>query len=115
MRMTNAEGVECLSILTSIHEKGKLGYAIAKNMRKLNDEMREYFEKRDELIQKYGEKQDGEKYKIPPESVQKFMDELREYDEIEFDFEPHMIGEEEFCRGELTSDQMYGLCWMVAE
>lgn len=115
MRMTNAEGAQCLSIMMNIQEKGKLGFAIAKNMRKLNDELREYFAKRDELIQEYGEKQDGDQYRIPPEAAQKFIDELREYDEIPFDFEPQTIDEEAFASGSLTSDQMYALMWMVNE
>lgn len=115
MRMTNSEGAKCLSVMMNIHEKGKLGFTIAKNMRRLGDELREYFEKRDELIQKYGKKQEGDQYRIPPESAQKFVDELKEYDEIEFDFEPQMISENDFCAGDLTSDQMYELYWMVTE
>ena len=115
MRMTNAEGAECLSIMMNISEKGKLGFAIAKNMRKLNDELREYFAKRDELIMKYGKKQDDNKYFIPTESVQKFLDDMKEYDEIKFEFDPQTISEEDFCAGNLTSDQMYALYWMIAE
>ena len=115
MRMTNAEGAQCLSIMMNIQEKGKLGFAIAKNMRKLNEELREYFAKRDELIMKYGEQQDGDQYKIPPERVPQFVSEMREYDEMKFDFDPQTISEEDFCSGSLTSDQMYALYWMAAE
>lgn len=115
MRMTNAEGAQCLSIMMNIQEKGRLGFAIAKNMRKLNEELREYSEKRDELIMKYGEQQDGDQYKIPPEKVNDFMNELREYDDMKFDFEPQTISEDDFCSGSLTSDQMYALYWMVSE
>ena len=115
MRMTNAEGANCLSIMMNIQEKGKLGFTIAKNMRKLNEEMKEYFAKRDDLIRKYGQHQDGDQYRIPPESVQAFIDELKEYDDIAFDFDPQTISENDFCNGSLTSDQMYALYWMVSE
>jgi len=115
MKMTNVEGAQCLSVMMSIQEKGKLGFAIAKNMRKLNDELREYFAKRDELIMQYGEKRDGDRYWVPPEKAQEFIDALSVYDEIEFDFEPQKINEEEFCSGSLTSDQMYALYWMINE
>ena len=112
MKLTNLEAYNMVQMMTEMNETGRLGYAIAKNMRKLSEEITEYSQKRDELIMKYGE-QDGDRYRIPPEKAADFLSELSEYDGIEFEYAPHQVSEDDFCAGSLTSAQMYRLDWMV--
>ena len=113
MKVTNIEAWNCLQMMGGIKEPGKLGFAIAKNMRKLLDELVEYEAKRNEAIQKYGVPMGDGRFNFTPENAVKFGDEMSEYDSIEFEFEPMTISEDVFCSGSLTSDQMYALMWMV--
>ena len=54
MLLTNGKMLESLGVLANIEESGKLGYACARNRRKLLTECREFMDKRDELLRKYG-------------------------------------------------------------
>ena len=114
MTMTNLEAFNCIQLMNGLNETGRLGYAIAKNMRKLADELKEYTQKRDELIMKYGTKE-NEQYRIEPKNAKMFLKELEEYDDIEFEYAPHTVSEDIFCSGSLNSQQMYRLAWMVKE
>ena len=115
MTMKNGEAFQSLSILSSLKETGKLGFAIAKNARKLMDELVEYSAKRDELIQKYGDDLGNGSFKLSPENASKFDKEIAPYNAMDFEFSPTTVTEVEFTHGNLTSDQMYTLMWMVAE
>ena len=114
MKITNLEAWNILQSSAEINESGRLGFAIAKNMRKLADELKEYTQKRDELIMKYGTKE-NEQYRIEPKNAKMFLKELEEYDDIEFEYTPHTVSEDIFCSGSLNSQQMYRLAWMVKE
>lgn len=113
MKMTNIEAFHSVNVMSGLRESGKLGYAIARNMRKLNDELTEYIHIRDELIRKYGTSQGENEYRIPPENTELFVQEMSEYNNIEFEFIPYKIPESLFYSGGMTSDQMYELDWMV--
>lgn len=115
MKITNAEAWNRLQALKSVKETGLLGFAIAKNMRKLADELTEYDAKRNELIQKYGTPIEGNQYQFTSENAKNYYAEMAQYDSIEIEFEPMQVSEEVFCGGTLTSDQMYVLMWMVKE
>ena len=113
MKITNAEAWGCLQIAGGLKEPGRLGFALAKNMRKLADELVEYEAKRNELIEKYGNALGDGRFNFTPENAAKFQKEMEEYDAIEFEFEPTKVSEDVFCSGSLTSDQMFSLMWMV--
>ena len=115
MKMTNIEAWSCLQTAANIRESGKLGFAIAKNMRKLSNELVEYDAKRRELIQTYGTDLGDGRFSFSPEAAERFNAEISEYDSMTFDFEPMTVSEEVFCGGNLTSDQMYALMWMCQE
>ena len=53
MKMTNIEAYENLARMRNLTETGKLGYAIAKNMRKIQTEIQEYIDKRDGAANKH--------------------------------------------------------------
>lgn len=117
MKISNFDASQSLQVMRSTQETGKLGFAIAKNARKLTDELEEYDAKRNELIARYGTpdtKEDG-KYHFTPEQAKEFNAALKEYDRIEFEFSPMRVPEEVFFGGKLNSDQMYVLMWMCEE
>ena len=115
MKLKNAEAYQSLIIMQESAETGMLGFAIAKNRRMLANELVEYDQKRNELIQKYGEHVDGNNFTFTPENAKQFYEEMAQYDNIEIEFEPMQVSEDVFCGGGLTSDQMYALMWMVKE
>ena len=113
MKITYGEAFQSTNIIGSIKETGKLGFALAKNARKLSDELVEYIAKRDELLKQYGSDLGGGRFQFVGDSIGRFNEAIKEYDEMEFEFEPMTISEDVFCSGSLTSDQMYALMWMV--
>ena len=88
--MTNKTLFELGTFLNAVASKctGKLGFYVAKNIRKMNEELTAYNNSRNELIRKYG-KQNGENIVIEPnsDSFYKFLEEMKTYDEIETEFE----------------------------
>ena len=60
MKLTNIEMENRLNSLEPLLDKEKLiGYAVARNRRKLIDALEEYSKTKDELIRKYGTEEDG--------------------------------------------------------
>lgn len=115
MKITNLEAWNFLQSSSEINESGKLGFAIAKNMRKLADELKEYDAKRNELIEKYGTAMGDGRFSLTSENASMLQKEMAEYDSIEFEFSPMTVSEEVFYGGSLNSNQMYTLMWMVDE
>ena len=115
MKLTNAQMHESLQILSQAEEEGFLGYAIAKNRRKIAAELTEYLAKRDELLTKYGTPDEPGRYTLTPDAAQQFSAELRPYADTEVEVAVIQVSAEDFCSGGLTSSQMYALDWMVKE
>ena len=114
MKMSNDKIFASVQILSTLEEKGKLGYAIARNLRKLQDAGKEYFEKRDELIQKYGKPNgDTGNFTFTKKNADAFNTELAEYAVIEHEVDIMTVNEDVFCSGSLTSQDMFNLDWMV--
>ena len=114
MKLTNGNMWESIQILTKVNETGKLGYACARNLRKLIDANKEYMEVRDKLLAKYGKPEEQGRYSFEPEQAQKFMEELQEYSNIEHDVDVFQVDEDVFYSGNLTTKELYILAWMVA-
>lgn len=115
MKLTNDKIFAGIQILEGLHETGKLGYACARNLRKLRDAGKEFIDKRDELIMKYGEEQDNGKFIIPHEKISALNAEISEYSEIEHEVDIMQVSPDVFCSGSLDSQAMYKLDWMVEE
>lgn len=115
MKIKNADAYNALVVMQSMKESGILGFAIARNMRKLANELIEYDSKRNELIKKYGTQTEGDRYQFTAEDSKRFYEEMKPFDELEIEFEPMTVTEEVFVGGNLTSNQMYSLMWMVKE
>lgn len=115
MKMTNAQMWEGIQALSGVDETGRLGYACARNLRRLLDACREYMEIRDKLMMEYGEDGGGGKFTFEPENARAFSDAIQEYAAIEHDVDIFQVSEDVFCGGTLTTKEMYALDWMVKE
>lgn len=115
MKITNDRAYASYEIMLSLKESGKLGFAIAKNVRKLESELTEFIEKRKELFLKYGSNNNDGTIVIATNKIKDFLNEFDSYASMEFEFQPQLVDQETFCSGSLTSDQMYVLDWMVKE
>lgn len=115
MKCKNVDAYNAFFVMQQTKETGMLGFAIAKNMRKLANELIEYDSKRNELIKKYGTQTEGDRYQFTADGSKRFYEEMKPFDELEIEFEPMTVTEDVFVCGNLTSDQMYSLIWMVKE
>lgn len=115
MILNNEKMLDSVTVLSQAQEKGMLGYAIAKNLRLLVDETREFSQKREELIREHGIALGDDKYQLPPENAAKFYEAIRPYSELTADVAVMQVSPEVFYGGNLTSQQMFILDWMVKE
>lgn len=113
MKMTNEQMFNSLVILSKLEETGMLGFAIARNRKKLTEECKEYAEKRDELLRKFGTDAGNGQFSLTNDKAADFHEELRPYAELEFDVAVMTVSPDVFCSGSLTSSQMFALDWMV--
>ena len=79
----------------------------------IDDELKEYYERKQELFKKYGE-QEGEFLKIPQENEKAFMDEMLPLSEMEVDFNFRKLTEAELIESGMTSAQM-SLIWEMVD
>lgn len=115
MIMNNAQMLESVIVLSQIDEKGMLGYAVAKNRKKLIAEIEVYSAKRDELLREYGENIGDGKYRLIPDNATLFYRALQPYSDLTTDVAVMQVSPEVFYGGNLTSNQMFTLDWMVKE
>lgn len=115
MKLTNGTMWDSIQVLTETQEKGKLGYACARNLRKLMDAAKEYMQTRDRLLKEFGDDQGNGKYGFAPDQAKAFSEALKEYSEIEHDVDVMTVSEQVFTSGNLTTKEMFRLSWMVEE
>lgn len=115
MNLTNASMWESIQVLTRTQETGRLGYACARNLRKLMTECREYMEVRDKLLQKYGTPDGTGRFTFEKDKAASFSKELTEFASISHDVDVMQVDEKTFYSGNLTSKDMFILSWMVEE
>ena len=112
MKLSQAENLSSsLSLLAEI--KGSAGLKIARNKRMIDDELKEYYERKQELFKKYGT-QEGEFLKIPKENEKAFMGEMLPLSEMEVDFNFRKLTEAELIESGMTSAQM-SLIWEMVD
>lgn len=115
MIMTNAQAFDAVLMLSKLDEKGMLGYAIARNRRLLSAELQEYMSKRDELLVEFGNDIGNGQFQLQAESAARFYEALRPYSELSVNVSVMQIVPEVFYSGNLTSNQMFALEWMVRD
>lgn len=108
-----------LWILQKIAQKctGRLGYAVARNMRVLSESLKEYTERKNELIEKYGNKNENGNYVVinGTDGYRKYLEEIKEYDGIEHDVDIMQVEPEEIYKSSLTADIISNIMFMIKE
>ena len=79
----------------------------------MTDASKEFFDVRDQILNKYGESRGDGRFTIPPENAESFSKEVGEYADIEHDVDVFQIDANEFASGNLDNQQMFALDWMV--
>lgn len=120
MKLTNIEMNNVLSNLGNISDKvtGKLAYAVARNMRKIGNEIVDFENIRNKLINKYGTLDENENnyvIKVGTEEHKKFMEEISEYTSIEHDVDIYKVDKEEIFKSNLTAKEIINLDFMIEE
>ena len=92
---------------TMMDTKGIVGLKIARNQRMINDELKEYYQFKQELFKKYGEEKDGNLIiQKDSENYLLFMKEAKPLEDQEVNFDFRMITEDELAESGLTAKQM---------
>lgn len=119
VKMTNQKIEQNIQALSDISSKvrGKVAYAIARNLRKLTDEIQEFVIEKDNLIKEYGEIDEQGRLYISVDSPR--------FNEFAFEFEPllmieqeidiYMLKAEELFLTELTGEEIFNISFMVEE
>ena len=117
MKLTNKQMDEYFNALGNISEKttGRLAYGIARNMRKLSDELVEYQTLKNKAIIKYGEKNDDGTYGVllGSESYDKFIQEMKEVMDISHDVDIFTVKEDEVIKSSLNAKEMLAIDFMT--
>jgi len=119
MQLTNKEADFCWSALNEIANKvsGKLGYAVARNLRTIGNSLKEYADIKNELINKYGEKSengDTTLYGASP-NFEKYLEEIDEYSNITHDINIMQVSPEEVYKSPLTANVITNIMFMIKE
>lgn len=112
---TNEQMYESASVMSQVEETGMLGYAIAKNRRKLIDEVKEYDTKRTELLKKYGKDSGDGRFELSSSDHFLFIEEITPFSSLTSEIDVVTVSLDVFTGGTLTSQQMFVLDWMVEE
>ena len=90
-----------------MEEKGKVAVKIARNIRMIDDELKEYYQYEAELFKKYGEEKDGQLViDKNSENYQKFLNEMQPLDNEEVSFNFRRFTDEELENSSLNVNQV---------
>lgn len=119
MKLTNIEMDNKLISLNNISDKvsGKLAYAVARNIRKISNEVVEFENIKNQLIKKYGTTDDNgiSTIEVGTDGYEKFINEIKEYTSIEHDIDIYKIEEDEIFKSNLNAKEIINLDFMIEE
>ena len=119
MELKNYEMFNHLLNLQKVSSKvtGKLGYAVSRNIRKIQQEVIEFEKIRNELVVKFGEKQENGDFVISKDSdgYTEFVNTIQEYGTISHNVEIFTVLPDEVCESNLTAEEMLLLDFMINE
>lgn len=119
MKLTNQNMIQYLESLNKISNKvyGKLGYAVARNMRKIHNELTDFNDMRLKYIQKYGSINEKGEYvlSINTNEYQNFVAELSPLLLIEHNVDIYKIDIDSIIISELTAQEIMELDFMIEE
>lgn len=114
MKISQAETL-AVSLSTMLDVKGVVGYKIARNLRMINDELKDYYEQKQKLFEKYGTEKDGQMViERNTEEFKKFMEEFSPIMDQEVNFDFRKITEDELIDSGLSAKQM-AMIWDMVE
>lgn len=117
MKLTNTEMSTYVYILTQLAPKtqGRLAYAVAKNIRKLEMELVEYNKIKDKHIKEFGEENEDGVYQIKTnsEEFQKFVEAMAPYDDIESEVAITMVMPDDVYSSALKGDEVGRIMFMI--
>lgn len=119
MKLTNIEMSNHLNSLNQISSKvkGKLGYAVARNIRKISNELIEFENIRLEHIRKYGTENDNGECVIKKDTTEynQFLIDMQEYATISHDVDIYIIDAEFVMESDLTANEINTIYFMIKE
>lgn len=119
MKLTNATMNTYLNSLNKVSDKvnGKLAYYIARNSRKIHNELIEFENVKNNYIRENGTLNENGDFFISINSneYEKFLNFINEYAFIEHDVDIATISEEEFFNSNLNANEIFELDFMIKE
>ena len=119
MKLTNIEMFNYLNILKEISNKvyGKLGYAVARNIRKISEENIEYEKIRLECIYKYGTLNENDTYviKTDTEAYLNFVKDMEEISEISHEIDIYKVDVDTIIKSNLSAQEIFNIDFMIKE
>ena len=119
MKLTNVQMDNYLQAMQNISEKvtGKFAYAVARNMRKVSEELVEYQNLKNKAIFKYGETDETGRasIKVGSDAFEKYIEEMKEYADITHDVVIQTITKEELLSSPLNANEILTIDFMVDE
>lgn len=119
MKLTNVQMDNYLQAMQNISEKvtGKFAYAVARNMRKISEELVEYQNLKNNAIFKYGETgEDGRaSILVGSDAYKQFIEEMKDYAEISHDVVIQKITTDELLSSSLNANEILTIDFMVEE
>ena len=117
MKLTNIEMSTHLSSLNRISNKvrGKLGYAVARNIRKISEELIEFENIRLEHIRKYGTDNGNGECIIKKDTVEynQFLTDMIEFANISHEVDIYVIEPDVIMESDLTAQEIGTLNFMI--
>ena len=106
MKIKEADKIATV-LLNMLQIKGIVGYKIARNLRMINDELKEYNDIKQDLFHKYGTEKDGNLIiEKSSENYSLYLKEIEPYEDQDVSFDFKKITDEELQNGDLTAEQI---------
>lgn len=119
MKLTNKDAETYYNNLMSISDKitGKFAYIVSRNIRKLNTELKEYLDIKNDCIKKYGEEGEDGIYSLRADSPKfnDYLTEMSQYDNIDIEVDIMKVNSDVICESPLTASEMLLVDFMIEE
>jgi hypothetical protein len=124
MKITNRKILEDMNMLRAVSQKQlpvKVSYAIAKNIAKIDSELKVYEKERQKLIEQYAEKNKENKIISDKDGNVKFKDieawnkDIKELLDIENEIEIHKFKFEELANIQISAEELRVIDYMIEE
>lgn len=119
MKLTNLEMLNYLEALNQISEKvyGKLGYAVARNLRKIANELIEFEQIRSDTFYKYAILNENNEYELKANTkpYKDFIDEMHEIASIHHKVDIYKVEPDLVIQSGLNAKELNSLVFMIKD